>query len=246
MWFLAFSIFVFITNLDLFCHEGHTNSDVSHQLLLFHRTGLARFAFGHNKHLKSVAASCWKSQPSSGLSTLPLAHVSSTSSGYTSPNPYMPQGGIVTSQIAPLLRIGSDTSTVRDGRVSTSGPLATVGIMHGSPLSDNSSQHSDSGASNDAVSNGIMNLARAQPFDNSFYLECIFAMCALAKDSSPRVSRLGRRVLSIIGIEQVVAKPLRHSSAIGRPSEPSSSGGPRVSGISRSSSWFDMNGGMLN
>ncbi|XP_010683562.2 regulatory-associated protein of TOR 1 [Beta vulgaris subsp. vulgaris] len=204
---------------------------------------LARFAFGQNRHLKSVAATYWRSQPSSGLSTL---HVNSTGSGYSTPNHYMPAGSIISSQIGPLLRVGGDsTPGIRDGRVSTSSPLATAGIMHGSPLSDDSSQHSDSGASNDAVGNGILNHARPRPVDSSFYLECIFSMCTLAKDPSPRVARLGRRVLSIIGIEQVVARPIRSSTIGGRPGEPTNSAGVRLAGLARSSSWFDMSSGHL-
>ena len=142
------------------------------------------------------------------------------------------------------MRISSDsTPVVRDGRVSTSSPLASTGIMHGSPISDDSSQHSDSGASIDAVGNGIINHDRPRPLDNNFYLECIFSMCTLAKDPSPRIARLGRRVLSIIGIEQVVARPIRPSSSSVRTGEPSSAS-VRLSGLARSSSWFDMSSGM--
>ncbi|PKI32451.1 hypothetical protein CRG98_047160, partial [Punica granatum] len=55
---------------------------------------LARFAFGHNKHLKAVAASYWKPH-SSLLTSLPsLAQIKAPSSGYTTP------GSIV----GPLLR----------------------------------------------------------------------------------------------------------------------------------------------
>ncbi|XP_057536225.1 regulatory-associated protein of TOR 1 isoform X2 [Amaranthus tricolor] len=203
---------------------------------------LARFAFGHNKHLKTVAVTYWRSQPGSGLSAL---HVTSTGSGYSTPNPYVSPASIITSHIGPLLRISSDsTPVVRDGRVSTSSPLASTGIMHGSPISDDSSQHSDSGASIDAVGNGIINHDRPRPLDNNFYLECIFSMCTLAKDPSPRIARLGRRVLSIIGIEQVVARPIRPSSSSVRTGEPSSAS-VRLSGLARSSSWFDMSSGHL-
>lgn len=115
--------------------------------------------------------------------------------------------------------------------------------MHGSPLSDDSSQHSDSGAS-DAAGNGIINHARPRPLDNSLYLECIFSMCTLAKDPSPRIARLGRRVLSIIGIEQVVARPIRPSTSSARSGEPTTSAGVRLAGLARSASWFDMSSGM--
>ncbi|KAJ7950080.1 regulatory-associated protein of TOR 1-like [Quillaja saponaria] len=176
---------------------------------------LARFTFGHNKHLKSIAAACWKPQSNSLLNSLP-------------------HGSIISSQIGPLLR---------DGRVSSSSPLANSGIIHGSPLSDDSSQHSDSGILNDGLSNGVINHSGPKPLDNAMYSQCVFAICALAKDPSPRIASLGRRVLSIIGIEQVVAKPLK--SGGGRTGEPMTSPTPNLAGLARSSSWFDMNGGHL-
>ncbi|KAL3830244.1 hypothetical protein ACJIZ3_019046 [Penstemon smallii] len=196
---------------------------------------LSRFAFGHNKHLKSVAIAYSKPQ-SNSLGSLPSFVVKGSGSGYTTPTHYMPHGSIVPS-VSPLLRVDSQTMA-RDGRVSTSSPLAASGIMHGSPLSDDSSQHSDSGALNDSVSHGVINHATRRPLDNALYSQCVLAMCSLAKDPSPRVSRLGRRVLSIIGIEQVVAKSVKSSS---RPGE--STTGTSLAGLGRSSSWFELNGG---
>lgn len=207
---------------------------------------LARFAFGHNKHLKSIASAYWKPQTNSLLNSLPsLAHIKSTGSGYSNSNQYMPHGSIVSSQISSLLRVGNDNpAVVRDGRVSTSSPLANSGIMHGSPLSDDSSQHSDSGILNDGVSNGVVNHSRSKPLDNAMYSQCVLAMCTLAKDPSPRIASLGRRVLSIIGIEQVVTKPLKPTSGNIRPAE-STTASPTPNLLARSSSWFDMNGGHL-
>nr|XP_023912272.1 regulatory-associated protein of TOR 1 [Quercus suber]POF10632.1 regulatory-associated protein of tor 1 [Quercus suber] len=208
---------------------------------------LARFAFGHNKHLKSIASAYWKPQSNSLLNSLPsLAHIKSAGSNYSNSNQYMPHGSIVSSQIGSLVRIGNDSpSLVRDGRVSTSSPLANAGIMHGSPLSDDSSQHSDSGVLNDGVSNGVVNHSRSKPLDNAMYSQCVLAMCTLAKDPSPRIASLGRRVLSIIGIEQVVTKPLKPSGNV-RPADPTTAlPTPSFAGLARSSSWFDMNGGHL-
>lgn len=154
-------------------------------------------------------------------------------------------GSIVSSQIGPLTRVGNDSpSVVRDGRVSTSSPLAHTGIMHGSPLSDDSSQHSDSGILNDGVGNGVVHYTRPKPLDNAIYSLCVLAMCTLAKDPSPRISSLGCRVLSIIGIEQVVAKPLINSANAVRHGDPlTASPTPVIAGLVRSSSWLDMNGG---
>lgn len=195
-------------------------------------TALGRFAFGHNKHLKSIAAGCWKPQSNSLLSSLPsLAHIKGTST-------------VVSSQIGPLLRVGNDNSSlVREGRVSASSPLATPGIMHGSPLSDDSSQHSDSGILNDSVSNGVVNHAMPKPLDNKLYSQCVLNMFTLAKDPSPHIASLGRRVLAIIGIEQVVARPLKATGVSFRGGDATRA--PNFAGLARSSSWFDMNGGNL-
>lgn len=202
---------------------------------------LARFAFGHNRHLKSVAAAYWKPQPNSVLTSLPSFAVKSSGSGYTTPTQNVAHGGIVPSTVAPLLKMGeSSQSGSRDGRASTSSPLATSGLMHGSPMSDDSSQHSDPGILNDCISNGVVNHVRPRPLDNALYSQCVLAMCTLAKDPSPRIASLGRRVLSIIGIEQVVAKSVKSISASGRLSE------PKTNPLARSSSWFDMNGGKLS
>jgi regulator-associated protein of mTOR len=185
-------------------------------------TALSRFAFGHNKHLKSIVAAYWKPQPNSLLNYLPsLAHISrSSSSGYGNSN-------IVSSQIGSLSRVSNDNpSVVRDGRVSTSSPLATSGIMHGSPLFDDSY----SGILNDGV---VVNHSRSKPLDNAMYSQCVMAMCTLANDPSPHIATLGRQVLSIIGIEQVVAKPFKPTAASPTP----------LTGLARSSSWFEMRGG---
>ncbi|KAK8619393.1 hypothetical protein V6N13_133355 [Hibiscus sabdariffa] len=195
---------------------------------------LARFAFGHKQHFKSIAAAYWKPQSNSLLNSLPLlANINGS-------------GNIISSQIGPLTRVGSDNSAVvRDGRVSTSSPLATAGVMHGSPLSDDSSQHSDSGILNDGISNGVIRHSRSKPLDNAMYSQCVLAMCTLAKDPSPRIATLGRRVLSIIGIEQVT-KSVKTAGSSARLGEPTtSSPTPSFAGLARSSSWFDMNGGHL-
>ncbi|XVE80793.1 hypothetical protein DITRI_Ditri15bG0008800 [Diplodiscus trichospermus] len=198
---------------------------------------LARFAFGHKQHLKSIAAAYWKPQSNSLLNSLPsLANINGAASG-----------NIVSSQIGPIIRVGNDNSSIaRDGRVSTSSPLATAGIMHGSPLSDDSSQHSDSGILNDGVSNGVVHHSRPKAWDNAMYSQCVLAMCTLAKDPSPRVASLGRRVLPIVGIEQVT-KSVKSVGSSARPGGPTtSSPTPSFAGLARSSSWFDMNGGHLS
>ncbi|KAL0318163.1 UNVERIFIED_CONTAM: Regulatory-associated protein of TOR 1 [Sesamum calycinum] len=107
---------------------------------------LSRFAFSHNKHLKSVAAAYGKPQSNSVLASLPSLVMKGSGSGNTTPTHHIPHGSIIPAPVAPLSRVGNESQAVaRDGRVSTSSPLAMPGLMHGSPLSDDSSQHSDSG-----------------------------------------------------------------------------------------------------
>ncbi|XP_017218499.1 regulatory-associated protein of TOR 1 isoform X2 [Daucus carota subsp. sativus] len=199
---------------------------------------LGRFAFGHNKHLKSVAAAILNHQPHSVLSSLPFFAIKGTTSGCTSANYY--------SHTGPILKAGGDSqSVVCDGRISTSNPLATSGVMHGSPVSDESSQHSDSGILTNCISNGVIDRAHSRHLDNGFYSQCVSAMCTLAKDPSPRIASLGRRVLSIIGIEQVVTKLTKstgHVSSSESTTPPTSS----LAGLARSSSLFDLNAGHLS
>ncbi|KAL5204746.1 hypothetical protein ABZP36_009617 [Zizania latifolia] len=203
---------------------------------------LSRFAMGHNKHIKSVAAEYWKPQTNSLLKSLPsLANISSSSNVY-SPNSFIQGSSGLASHIGPVLRVGSDSSaTGRDGRISTSSPIATNSIMHGSPQSDDSSQHSDSGILQNA-SNGGLSYTRSRPVDNGIYSQFIATMCNVAKDPYPRIASIGRRALSLVGVEQVVMRNSRFSSGgahSGETSAPPSSN----FGMARSSSWFDMNSG---
>ncbi|KAK4392360.1 Regulatory-associated protein of TOR 1 [Sesamum angolense] len=117
------------------------------------------------------------------------------------------------------------------------------GLMHGSPLSDDSSQHSDSGALNDSGGNGVLNHSRRRPLDTALYSQCVLAMCTLGKDPSPRVSNLGRQLLSIIGVEQVFAKSIKSSGLSARLGESTTTASTSLTGLARSSSWFELNGG---
>ncbi|KAG7576530.1 WD40 repeat [Arabidopsis thaliana x Arabidopsis arenosa] len=191
---------------------------------------LARFAFGHKQHLKLAAASYWKPQSSSLLTSLPSI------AKFHDPG----SATIVSLHMSPLTRASTDSQpVVREARISSS-PLGSSGLMQGSPLSDDSSLHSDSGMMHDSVSNGAVHQPRL--LDNAVYSQCVRAMFALAKDPSPRIASLGRRVLSIIGIEQVVAKP---SKPTGRPGEAATTSHTPLAGLARSSSWFDMHAGNL-
>ncbi|KAG2555574.1 regulatory-associated protein of TOR 1-like isoform X3 [Panicum virgatum] len=204
---------------------------------------LTRFALGHNKHLKSVAAEYWKPQTNSLLKSPPsLANISSPSNVY-SPNNIRQGSSGLASHIGPVLRVGIDSSaTGRDGRVSTSSPIATSSIMHGSPQSDDSSQHSDSGILlRENASNGGLSYTRSRPADSVIYSQYISTMCSVAKDPYPRIATIGRRALSLIGVEQVVMKNSRFNSGGAHQGETSAP--PSNFGMARSSSWFDMNSG---
>ncbi|KAL0744122.1 hypothetical protein Bca4012_085635 [Brassica carinata] len=184
---------------------------------------LARFAFGHKKHLKLAAASYWKPQSSSLLTSLPSIAKFHEAGSAT----------LVSLHMSPLTRASTESQPVaREARISSS-PLGSSGLMHGSPLSDDGIMH-------DSVSNGAAHQQRL--FDNAVYSQCVRSMFALAKDPSPRIASLGRRVLSIIGIEQVVAKP---SKPTGRLGEAATTSNTPLAGLSRSSSWFDMHAGNM-
>ncbi|KAK8447185.1 hypothetical protein SEVIR_8G015500v4 [Setaria viridis] len=204
---------------------------------------LTRFALGHNKYLKSVAAEYWKPQTNSLLKSLPsLANISSPNNVYSSNNIRQGSSGLA-SHIGPVLRVGSDSSaTGRDARISTSSPIATSSIMHGSPQSDDSSQHSDSGILlKENASNGGLSYNRSRPVDSGIYSQFISTMCSVAKDPYPRIATIGRRALSLIGVEQVVMKNSRFNS--GGTHQGETSAPPSNFGMARSSSWFDMNSG---
>ncbi|KAF2610644.1 hypothetical protein F2Q70_00009766 [Brassica cretica] len=189
-----------------------------------------RFAFGHKQHLKSAASSYCKPQSSSLLTSLPsIAKLHDAGSAK-----------LVSLHMSPLTRASTDSQPVaREAKISSS-PLGSAGLMNGSPISDDSSLHSDSGIMHDSVSNGVGHHQRL--LDNAVYSQCVRAMFALAKDPSPRIASLGRRVLSIIGIEQVVAKP---SKPTGRLGEAATTSQTPLTGLARSSSWFDMHAGNL-
>lgn len=209
---------------------------------------LARFGFGHNKQLKSIAAAYWKPHPSSVLGSFPsLANISSSSGGCTNTNQYIQQGNSISSQVVPVLRVGNDSMTsARDGRISTSSPIASIGIMHGSPVSDDSSQHSDSGILlKDNITNGVINHFRSRPLDTTVYSQCVIAMSALAKDPSPRIAALGRRALAIIGIEHVVSKGVKYNGGSAHQGDLSAQATSPTFGLARSSSWLDMHTGHL-
>ncbi|TVU27393.1 hypothetical protein EJB05_30002, partial [Eragrostis curvula] len=209
-------------------------------------TALTRFALGHNKHLKSVAAEYWRPQASSLLKSLPsLANINNPTNVYSSTSILQGSSGLA-SHIGPVLRVGSDSSgTGRDGRISTSSPMATSSILHGSPQSDDSSQHSDSGILlRENVTNGGLSHNRSMPADSAIYSQFISTMCSVAKDPYPRIATIGRRALSLIGVEQVVMKHKRINS--GGTHQGETSAPPSNFGMAHSSSWFDMNSGSFS
>lgn len=210
---------------------------------------LSRFAVGHNKHLKSMAAAYLKPPSNSTLNSLPsLANIRSPTSSYTNASQFMLSSSVISANHGPVLRVGSDNNaSAREGRVSTSSPLASTSIMHGSPSSDGSSQKSESRMSlPDAASNGNLRLPRSKSMDNAVYAQCVAAMYALARDPAPWVASLGRQILGTIGVEPVVTKPARPTGGAGQHRDSSvASVPPSLPGLSRSFSWLDLNSGNL-
>lgn len=210
---------------------------------------LSRFAVGHNKHLKSMAAAYLKPPSNTPLNSLPsLANIRSPTSSYTNAGQFMLSSNVISANHGPVLRVGSDSNaSVREARVSTSSPLASTSIMQGSPSSDGSSQKSESRMSlNDATSNGNLRLPRSKSMDNAVYAQCVAAIYTLARDPSPWVASLGRQILCSIGVEPVVMKSARPIGGAGQhrdssvPSVP-----PSLPGLARSFSWLDLNSGNL-
>lgn len=203
-------------------------------------SALSRFASSHSKHLKAAADVCLKPQAASLLSSLPsLAHIKSASGGCINPTSYN-HGSKIPSPMGSILNVASEMQPVtRDGRpMTSSSPITNYGLTLGSPLSDDSSQHSDSGSFNYGASNGAANHARPRKLDSAIYSQCVLAMFTLAKDPSPRIARLGRRVLAYIGIDQTITKPLKN-----RTYEPTAAPNPSLASLVRSNSWFDTSGG---
>uniref|UniRef100_A0A7N0T3I6 Raptor N-terminal CASPase-like domain-containing protein n=1 Tax=Kalanchoe fedtschenkoi TaxID=63787 RepID=A0A7N0T3I6_KALFE len=203
---------------------------------------LSRFVSSHNRHLKAAADAYLLPQTNSLLSSLPtLAHVKCVSGGCIYPTSYS-HVSTVPSPMRSMLKAGSVIPPgIREGKATiSSSPITNYGLTHGSPLSDDSSQRSDSGSLNYGPSNGAGSHARHKMLDNAVYLQCVLAMCTLAYDPSPQIAGLGRQVLSMIGIEQTIAKPLKIKTF-----EPAAAPNPSLAGLVRSNSWFDMSGGHL-
>ena len=194
-----------------------------------------------------MAAAYLKPPSNSTLTSLPsLANIRSSTNSYINAGQLTQSLGAFSGSHGPVLRVGSDSSTsAREVRVPASSPLASSTVMHGSPSSDGSSQHSGLRVSlNDAVSNGNLRLPKSRSMDNALYAQCVAAMYTLARDPSPRVASLGHQILRIIGVEPVVVKPVRPTVGVGHPRDASL---PSVSstllGLARSFSWLDLNPG---
>ncbi|XP_057866862.1 regulatory-associated protein of TOR 1 isoform X1 [Cryptomeria japonica] len=204
---------------------------------------LSRFAVGHNKQLKPMAAAYLKPPSNSTLTSLPsLASVRSSTNSYINAGQLTQSLNVYSANHGPVLRVGSDSSTpAREVRVPASSPLASSTVMHGSPSSDGS-QHSESRVSlTDAASNGNIRLPKSRSLDNAVYAQCVAAMYTLARDPSPRVASLGHQILRIIGVEPVVVKPVRPTGGVGHPRDASLSSVHAIPGLARSFSWLDLN-----
>eukprot|EP01018_Ginkgo_biloba_P027833 Gb_27558 [translate_table: standard] len=207
---------------------------------------LSRFAVGHNKHLKSMAAAYLK-PPSNSMLTSFLSFVTfrSPTSSRTNPSQFMSLGGSVSVNHGSVLRGVNDGPRLSlEGRVAGSSPLLSSGMMHGSSSSDCSSHHSEESKLliNDTAINGNLR----PPESKAVYAQCVAAMYALARDPFPRVANLGRQILQAIGVEPVVMKSVRSTGGPGHhrnASVPSVT--PTLPGMARSFSLLDLSSGNL-
>ncbi|CAM8961889.1 unnamed protein product [Rhodiola kirilowii] len=201
---------------------------------------LSRFAWVHNKHLKMIAAAYLKPQSTSMVNPLSSLVYSKSLSGGADQTMYRSSSGTD-------IMAGSNSRTMMpvERITAKSSPGAASKILHGSPLSDDSSPNSDPGVMNERAT-AVDSNAKPRALDNATYSQVVSALRTLAKDPSPYVANLGRRVLSIIGIEQVVTKPFKASVSGSMPGESAkASANLSLAGLVRSSSWFDMNGGHM-
>ncbi|KAJ3680905.1 hypothetical protein LUZ60_015394 [Juncus effusus] len=220
---------------------------------------LARFALGHNRHLKSITSEYWKtttqthppSSSSTNRLTTPPSLSNLTSFIQSTPTPLS----------GPVLRIGSDSSSRGISIINNS----INNNINSSPHSDSSSQHSDPGLLRDVTANNTANNTNNvnigsnggmsyhsrsssrsnNNIDNPVYQQFILTMLGMARDPSPRVAGHARRTLSIIGIDSVVLRGTRFGGVLhaGESSAPTSSGNLT---FARSNSWLDMNAGNLS
>lgn len=180
-----------------------------------HMSGLARFGVGHNKHLKLIA------------------------------DAYIQQGSSISSHTIPVMRVENDSmDTTLDRTILTSSPIASTGIMHGSTVSADSSQYSDSGIFlHENSTNGDSNHFRSKSLDSAVYSHYVVALFALENDPSPRIATLGRRALAIIGIEHVVSNGAKYNDGSFHQGDLPCQSTPSTFGLTRSSSWFGMHTG---
>lgn len=216
--------------------------------------GLSRLAFGHNKHLKPVAAAYLKPPSNSVLTSLPaLSPICASTGSYSNAAQMIAGSSLVTSN----LRVGSDGAI--PVHVSLSSPsLPTAVVMQGSPSSGGSFFPSEGSRllGNGVTDNGIPRPRKQRMEDSSFYSYCVSVMYVLGRDPSPHVASLGRQVLRSIGVEPVVVNSARAAGAPNATSNPgtshnrnSSVGGvlpPVLSGLPRSFSWIDSPSGNFN
>ncbi|KAK9280041.1 hypothetical protein L1049_013726 [Liquidambar formosana] len=121
---------------------------------------------------------------------------------------------------------------------------AVTGIMHGSPLSDDSSLNSDLGTLTNNASNRVLSYPWSKPLNSGLFNQCILALYSLARDPSPRIAGLVKQILAVIGIDRVVST-LQFSGRSDQLVDPKALVPVyNYVGLARSSSWFDMNAGM--
>ncbi|XP_024397087.1 regulatory-associated protein of TOR 1 isoform X2 [Physcomitrium patens] len=206
---------------------------------------MARIACSHNRMFRQAAAAYLKLPSQSAV-------VPNYGTGYRNPGyPYASQ----------LIYAGSQQDLDQglqtlDGGATYHSFMRIVrssGSLSGSPGSSGNSPLSDNavlGDSSSIASNNGGNRQWKRPEESSFYVQCIMAAYALARDPFPRVASLGRKVLRIGGVESAqVVVPSRAGGVVGYPRNPpvvALPPTPPMAGVlHRSTSWVASSSGNL-
>ncbi|KAG0604073.1 hypothetical protein M758_10G142500 [Ceratodon purpureus] len=209
---------------------------------------MARLASSHNRMFRQTAAAYLK--PPSHASLLPAYGTGYRNPGYPYPTqlifagsqPDADQGlqsldgGTLHSSFARIIRSNGS----RGGSLVGSPGSASHSPLSLSPVLGESSVISSS--------NGGSRLSRRSEEGNA-YVQCIMAVCALARDPSPRVASLGRKVLKIGGVDssQVVVTSRANGGGVNYSRNPPVTAlppTPMPGGMHRSTSWVTPSGNL--
>ncbi|KAG0616749.1 hypothetical protein M758_5G139500 [Ceratodon purpureus] len=208
-------------------------------------TALARLASSHNGMFRLAAAAYLK--PPSHSTVLQASGVGLKSpGGYLSPS-VVPGGSHSDADQGPQTIDGRTSNQPGFRGVSSSGSLE--GSTGTSPMSGNQVLGESAGF---GTPNNTGSRSWKRSEDGNVYVQCVTAVYALARDPFPRVARLGRQVLRIMGVEsaQIMMGAKAGANRSGghqrNSSVPALPPTPSISGIlHRSTSWVASTSGNL-